>query len=130
MKAWLESIVVSLQEDCAENPKKQLVSAVCIAYCFFHSITSVQPKIDKFVVPLLKMLCLKPDLTNQSCPSYVYLCEVLPDSNGLRYVCTASVFLVFMGMCCQFSWITSCLQSICCKCHCLAVRWSSFSQEV
>ena len=85
MKDWLESIVVSLQEDCAENPKKQLVSAVCIAYCFFHSIISVRPKIDKFVVPLLKMLCIKPDLTNQSCPSYAYLCEVLPDSNGSRY---------------------------------------------
>jgi len=78
MKAWLESIVVSLQEELAENPEKQLVSAVCVAYCFFQNLSRAMPKIDKFVVPLLKMLSIKPDLANRLCPSYVYLCEVLP----------------------------------------------------
>jgi len=77
--------VVFLQEELAENPEKQLVSAVCVAYCFLQNLSRAMPKIDKFVVPLLKMLQIKPDLANQVCPSYVYLCEVLPDSNGSRY---------------------------------------------
>lgn len=83
MKAWLQSIVASLQEEGAESRGK-LVSAVCVAYCFLQSIPSAQPKIDKFVIPLLKMLQIKPDLANQACPSYEYLCEVLPSKS--RYM--------------------------------------------
>jgi len=72
MKAWLESIVVFLQEKLADSPEKQLVSAVCIAYCFNRCIKSSHPQVDKFILPLLRMLHIK---ENQV---YLYLCEVLP----------------------------------------------------
>ena len=75
--------MVTLKGEGAEDPEKQLVAAVYITYCFHKCIPLSQPRIDKFVVPLLKMLCIKPDLAIQACPSYVYLCEVLP--NRSRY---------------------------------------------
>ena len=88
MKDWLESIVVSLQEELAETPEKQLVSSVYIAYCFLRCIPSAHPKTDSFIVPLLKMLCIKPDLVNQACPSYEYLCKVLPEnSRYAKFLC-------------------------------------------
>lgn len=94
MKTWLESIVASLQEEGAESPEKLLVSAVCVAYCFLRSIPSAQLKIEKFVIPLLKMLSIKPDLANQACPSYVYLCEVLPSRS--RYMHSVLLYTVCM----------------------------------
>jgi len=93
MKAWLESIVASLQGEGAESPGK-LVSAVCVAYCFLQSIPSAQPKIDKFAIPLLKMLRIQPDLANQACPSYEYLCEVLPIES--RYMSSVLLYTVCM----------------------------------
>ena len=86
-KEWLESIVDSLQAGSADSPQKQLASAVFIVYCIRKSsINIAHLKIEKFTIPLLRMLCLKPDLEKQQCPDYEYLCKVLPKQ--CRYVKT------------------------------------------
>ena len=77
MKEWLESVVDALQSEAAEKTTKQLTSALCIAHCLprlgIHNV-----KIEKFALPLVKMLYLKPDLERKECPEYVSLCEILP----------------------------------------------------
>ena len=73
MKEWLESVV----DEAAEKTTKQLASALCIAHCLpqlgIHNV-----KIEKFALPLVKMLYLKPDVERKECPDYVSLCEILP----------------------------------------------------
>ena len=79
LKGWLESIVESLQGGSADSPQKRLASAVLIAYCIKKaSISIAHLKIDDFTIPLLRMLCLKPDLEKQQCQDFACLCEVLP----------------------------------------------------
>ena len=77
MKEWLESVVDALQSEAAEKTTKQLASALCIAHCLpqlgIHNV-----KIEKFALPLVKMLYLKPDLERKECPEYVSLSEILP----------------------------------------------------
>ena len=77
MKEWLESVVDALQSEAAEKRTNQLASALCIAHCLsqlgIHNV-----KIEKFALPLVKMLYLKPDLKRKECPEYVSLCEILP----------------------------------------------------
>ena len=74
MKEWLESVVDALQSEAAEKTMKQLASALCIAHC----LSQLSIKIEKFALPLVKMLYLKPDLERKECPEYVSLCEILP----------------------------------------------------
>lgn len=98
MKAWLESIVATLQKELTGNPEIQLVSAVCVACCLYNCIPSAHLKIDKFVVPLMRMLYIKPDLENELCPTYRYLCGLLPNNSRFVYF-----YLYCMRMCCHFS---------------------------
>ena len=75
----MESIVDSLQAGSADSTQKQLASAVLIVYCIRKtSISTAHLKIEKFTIPLLRMLCLRPDLEKQRCPDYEYLREMLP----------------------------------------------------
>ena len=68
-----------LQAGSAESPQKQLASAVLITYCIRKSsISTTHLKIEKFTIPLLRMLYLRPDLKELQCPDYEYLCEMLP----------------------------------------------------
>ena len=74
MKEWLESVVDALQN---EETMKQLASALCIAHCV-AKLGIYNVKIEKFALPIVRMLYLKPDLERKVCPDYVYLCEILP----------------------------------------------------
>ena len=103
MKAWLESIVATLQKDLTGSPDKQLVSAVCVAYCLYRCIPSAQLKVDKFVVPLTRMLYIKPDLGSKLCPTYMYLCGMLPDNS--RYTQRFVLHGWKRRMCCHFSFL-------------------------
>jgi len=79
LKVWLEDILASLQEGSAETPKKQLASAVLLVYYIKKSsIQVVHLKVEKFTIPLLEMLCLRPNFEKHRCPDYEYLCKVLP----------------------------------------------------
>jgi len=71
--------VTSLHKGSAETPEKQLASAVLVVYCIKKSsIHVVHLKVDQFTIPLLEMLCLRPDFEKHRCPDYEYLCQVLP----------------------------------------------------
>ena len=83
MKEWLESIVKSLKEVPDDGSGKRLVSAFTALYCFYQLAIPMHPKLDDFVVPLLRMLQLKPSDTKM-CPGYDLLCSALPKEN--RYV--------------------------------------------
>ena len=76
LERWLESIVTCLQGRSAESPQKQLASAVLIVYCI--TLTKINIADLKFTIPLLKMLCLSPDLKEQKCPDYEHVCKLLP----------------------------------------------------
>ena len=78
MKEWLESVVDELiKREAAEKTMKLLASALCIAHCLpqvgIHNV-----KIEKFALPLVKMLHLEPNVERKECPDYVSLCEILP----------------------------------------------------
>lgn len=95
LKGWLESIVESLQGGSAESPQKRLASAVLIAYCIRKaSISTAHLKIDDFTTPLLRMLCLRPDLEKQQCQDFAYLCEVLPKEYRYVKMCYAMRLIV------------------------------------
>ena len=80
LKVWLEDIVTSLRGGSAETPEKQLASAVLVVYCIKKSsIHAAHLKVDQFTVPLLEMLCLRPDSVKHRCPDYAYLCQLLPE---------------------------------------------------
>ena len=74
MKEWLESVVDALEDGATEN---RLASALCVTHCLpkigIHNL-----KIERFALPLVEMLYLKPNLEKKECPDYVYLCEILP----------------------------------------------------
>lgn len=80
MKEWLESIVDALQK---EETMRKLASALCVTHCL-PKLGIYNVKIEKFVLPLVRMLYLKPDLEKKVCPDYVHLCEILPQKH--RYV--------------------------------------------
>ena len=75
MKEWLESVVDALQDGVAGN---KLASALCVTHCLpkigIHNL-----KIERFALPLVKMLYLKPNLEKKECSDYMHLCEILPE---------------------------------------------------
>lgn len=90
MKEWLESIVDALQDGAAENQKNQLVSAVCVTHCLRKSgIFNI--KLDKFALPLVRMLYLRPNLEKKDCPDYQYLCDFLPKQHRYLIIPTVGI---------------------------------------
>ena len=77
MKAWLESVVDALQSDGTERTIELLASALCVTHCL-PKIGIYNLKMERFALPLLKMLHLKPDLERKECFEYMHLCEILP----------------------------------------------------
>ncbi len=78
LKEWLELIVADLIQLPSDHSGKHMVSALTIAYCFY-ALGVPQPKLDKFAVPVLKLLELTTDLENRQCPEYSVVCSVMPD---------------------------------------------------
>ena len=60
MKKWLEEIVSKLLE--IQAPQHQFTSAICLACCVVECQISHTLKGKDFVVPLLGMLQLQPDI--------------------------------------------------------------------
>ena len=77
MREWLESVVKKVANEPDDGHGRRLVAAVTIAYCY-HELSIPYPNIDKFTVPLLDMLQLKPNVVDKICPDFDQLCDVLP----------------------------------------------------
>lgn len=84
MKEWLESVVEKLIEEPDNGSGKHLVAAVAIAYCF-HKYVILKADLDKFTLPLLSMLQLRPNVERKFCPDYDLLCSFLTKEE--RYSC-------------------------------------------
>ncbi len=78
LKEWLELIVADLIQLPSDHSGKHMVSALTIAYCFCTLGVS-HPKLDKFAVPVLKLLEVTTDLEKRQCPEYPVVCSVLPN---------------------------------------------------
>jgi len=98
MKEWLESIVDALQDGAAENEMNRLVSAGCVTHCL-REIFIYNLKLDKFALPLVRMLYLRPDLEKKECPYYLYLCDLLPKQHRyLIILCKSSRNYAIRGL--------------------------------
>ena len=60
MKKWLENTTAELSK--AESSKHQFIAAMSIACCVVECNISQSLKIKDFVIPLLKMLNIQPDI--------------------------------------------------------------------
>lgn len=71
----MEEIVAELQN--VDSSKHQFISSVCIA-CFTEECHVSFKAADLY--PLLKMLCVQPNLESKICPNVSYLMDVTEKS--------------------------------------------------
>ncbi len=57
---------------------KHIVSALTVAYCFY-ALKLSHPKLDKFAIPVLRLLELNSDVEKRECPEYPVVCCAMPD---------------------------------------------------
>lgn len=78
MQGWFESVVEKIPENHDTN-QPFLVSSTAIIYCFqkLNKLGLSQTKLEKFLIPFLKLLRLKP-AADGSFPGYNYLCRFVP----------------------------------------------------
>lgn len=71
-KKWLEEVTTELQG--VSDSKCQFISSVLITCCLKEC--DIQLEFTKFVHPLLKMLCVQPNVKNKSCFNISYLLDI------------------------------------------------------